>query len=155
MIEFRRIDFESDLETCLAFRKDSFICSFPGSDEWKDRWNPDHYSAHIRNFAKKYPFGVVHVWSGDEIIGQLEFEYGASNGHVYLFYLRPDVRGTEAATLIHEYVVSELKKAGCNTASLRVSPTNTRAVAYYKKHGWQDQGQDLNRKNVHTFRRDL
>lgn len=151
MIEFRYVNFESDLETCLAFRKDSFICSFPGSDEWKKRWNPDHYAAHIRDFAKRYPFGVVHVWSESEIIGQLEFEYGGSNGHIYLFYLRPDVRGTEAAILIHEYVVSELKKAGCETASLRVSPSNARAISYYKKHGWQDQGLDSVRKNVHTF----
>jgi len=151
MIEFRCVDFESDFETCLAFRKDSFICSFPESDEWKERWDPDHYTAHIRDFAKRYPLGVVHIWSEKEIIGQLEFDYGNNNGHVYLYYLRPDVRGTEAATLIHEYVVSELKKAGCDTASLRVSPLNARAISYYKKHGWQDRGLDAERKHVHTF----
>lgn len=151
MIEFRCVDFESDLETCLAFRKDSFVCSFPESDEWKERWDPDHYIVHIRALAKKYPFGVIHVWSENEIIGQLEFEYGSPNGHIYLYYLHPEVRGTEAATIIHEYVVAELKKTGCKTASLRVSPSNARAISYYKKHGWQDLGLDTERKNVHTF----
>ena len=151
MLEFRSIDFDADLETCLSFRKDSFVCSFPSSDEWKSRWNPDHYTEHLKDFAKKHPNGALHIWSDDEIIGQLEFEYGNENGHVFLFYLQPNVRGTGVATTVHQYVIDELKKSGCSTASLRVSPSNARAISYYKKHGWYDLGPDETRKNVHTF----
>lgn len=40
-----------------------------------------------------------------------------------------------------------------DTAQLSVSPTNARALAYYRKHHWRDLGLRPGRDDVHLMRR--
>jgi GNAT superfamily N-acetyltransferase len=63
-----------------------------------------------------------------------------SLGKVNLFYLRPDHRGRGLGGQLEQYAVDFLRAAGCGGAWLRVSPTNARALAFYRKHGWVDAG---------------
>ena len=151
MLEFRKIDFENDMSVCIDFRADSFRASFPEPDNWKDHWNENEYRSWIVEHAKQYPDGVLHIWREEEIIGQLEFAYANGNGHINLYYLLPDYRGAGCGAIAHEHVVCTLRNYGCKTATLRVSPTNTRATAFYKKLGWVDLGHDQEYSHVHKF----
>ena len=155
MIIFRKIDLERDISVCIEFREDSFKESFPLSDDWKDQWDEGEYRTWLLERAKQYPEGFLHIWRDEEIIGQLEFKYENSTGHINLYYLRADCRGMGYGFLAHEHVVRTLLNHKCNTATLRVSPTNVRAIAFYKKIGWVDRGQDKKYSNVHTYTIDL
>jgi len=151
LIQFKKIEFENNLETCVNFREDSFRASFPGRDEWKDHWDECQYRNWIIDHAKMFPDGAVHIWRKSEIIGQLEFAYVEGVGHVSLYYLVPEERGSGVGQQAHAYVVKKLTEHGCKTASLRVSPINLRAVRFYRRLGWVSRGQDPKYSYVHMY----
>jgi RimJ/RimL family protein N-acetyltransferase len=155
MLKFVKINFQAHMKECVRFREDSFKASFPESDEWKRYWNEAEYRAWIVGYAKQYPNGVLHIWREEDLIGQLEFSYTVKTGHINLYYLRPGYRGRGYGVIAHAHVVRTLLNHGCKTATLRVSPTNTRAIAFYKNIGWMDLGQDPKYSHVHKFTIDL
>jgi ribosomal protein S18 acetylase RimI-like enzyme len=61
-------------------------------------------------------------------------------GYVNLFYLIPEMRGSGAGAALHEYALTIFAKHGVERMQLSVSPTNLRAIAFYRKHGWRDLG---------------
>ena len=48
-----------------------------------------------------------------------------------------------------------MRNRGVGSMQLSVSPTNARALAYYRKHGWRDLGLRPGRDNVHLWERDV
>ncbi len=154
MIQFSKIDFEKNMETCVEFRKDAFKSSFLDS-QWKTYWNEEQYRTWIISHAERFPDGALHLWDDGEIIGQLEFAYIEDSGYVNLYYLREDKRGKEYALHLHNEVMKILKDKGCKSARLRVSSTNFRAMKYYEKHGWKDCGVDEKDDNLNLLEIDL
>lgn len=139
-LTFRTIDLARDAETAVAFRRDSYACSF-GSDE---RFGEvAEYLDWLRERVARHPTGHVHVWQGQVIVGQMEMLVHASTpprGYVNLFYLVPEARGRGLGDVLHEHCLQLLHAGGARTARLSVSPSNVRALAYYRKHGWRDLG---------------
>jgi GNAT superfamily N-acetyltransferase len=101
----------------------------------------------------KFPQGCVQVLSGDETVGQLVMSprAGKPSGYVGLFYLVPEMRGGGAGDALHEYVVAVSAGMGIQKLELNVSPTNGRAFAYYRKHGWRDLGPQPGHEEVHRM----
>lgn len=151
MLDFKRINFDQNLDLCIKFREDSFRASFPGSNDWKELWNPDEYANWIQQHAARFPDGAVHIWFENTIIGQLEFSYGNGKAHVNLHYLAPTYRGSGLAQQAHDHIANTLRAHHCKHATLRASPTNLRALSFYAKTGWQDLGQDPDYPQVHRF----
>ncbi len=151
-MHFQHINFSKSMELCVQFRRDSFQSSFPGTDEWKRHWDEGEYRRWIIEHAAKFPDGVLHAVDGEEIIGQLEFAYPEDVGHVNLFYLKPDMRGVGHGAALQEHAASILRAKGCSAATLRVSPTNERAVRFYTRHGWVGLGPDPKYPQVHVYR---
>lgn len=151
MLQFKKIDFENDMETCVRFREDSYRASFPDSAEWKTFWDEQQYRNWIIDHAEMFPDGAVHIWHHSELIGQLEFAYADGIGHVNLYYLIPEKRGKGFGQHAHTYVINKLSEHGCNKASLRVSPNNMRAITFYRRLGWVDCGQDTKHNYVHLY----
>lgn len=154
-VNFQRVNFARHMDICVQFRKDSFQASYPDSDEWTEYWDEPDYRNWIIEHARRFPDGVLHLIQDGDIIGQLEFSYGESNGHVNLFYLRPDVRGTGYGDVLQRHVKDVLRAKGCRSATLRVSPNNRRAMRFYEKHGWTDCGADSKYPQVHLYQIDL
>lgn len=155
MIEFRKVNITDDIDTCIEFRKDSYVSSFPDSDDWKDHWDEKQYVSWLKKHITEFPDGVWHIWNDTEIIGQLEFAYLGENGHVNLYYLTAANRGKGYSGALQKHVVSVLRKKGCLFAFLRVSPTNKRARNYYEKHRWQDCGIDEKHNYVRLYKLNL
>ena len=154
-MEFQRIDFARHLDICVKFREDSFQASYPDSEEWVEHWDESEYREWIVEHARRFPDGALHLTVNGNIIGQLEFGYSGTNGHVNLFYLRPDARGSGYGEILQSHVKDVLRSKGCRTASLRVSPKNQRAIRYYAKHKWVDCGPDSKYPQVHLYQTDL
>jgi ribosomal protein S18 acetylase RimI-like enzyme len=72
-------------------------------------------------------------------------------GHVSLFYLAESVRGSGAGGDLHRYAMRFMRSQGVVTAQLNVSPSNARALSYYRKHGWTDSGLRPGRDDVHLM----
>ncbi|MNG89524.1 Acetyltransferase (GNAT) family protein [compost metagenome] len=82
----------------------------------------------------------LHVWAGEQLVGQLEFRSFSDEpetGYVQLIYLFPEYRGSGLAAGLQAYIRHHLLGAGCKWAILSVSRTNVRALNHYRRFGWQ------------------
>jgi len=87
--------------------------------------------------------GHQHVWRNGTIVGQLEMivmNTPKRLGYVNLFYLVPEMRGPGLGDALHQHAVSLFRGMGVDCMRLSVSPSNGRALRYYRKHGWKDLG---------------
>jgi len=150
-LSFKPIDVDADLEICRAFARDAFVCSFGSAD----RMEPPGFdwAGWLRRNVDAFPEGWVHLWRSGDIIGELELtlRHDVACGYVLLFYLVPEVRGTGLGTLLHDYTISLFRRHGMNEARLSVSPANGRAIAYYRKFGWEDIGPRKGHEHVNEM----
>ena len=155
---FKPIDLHVHASVCVAFRRDSYICSF-GEDGFFNEEGPDgvHYIEWLRLRTAKFPDGHVHAWLGDQIVGQLEMHIlqEPRRGYVNLFYLIEEVRGTGVSGELQGYAMDFMRRHGVPIAQLSVSPANSRALAFYRKHGWRDLGLRPGRDNVNLLECDV
>ena len=153
-LAFRPIDLDLHAATCVAFRRDSFICSF-GAEGFMAEAGPDgaDYIARLRLRTAKFPDGYVHVWLGAQIVGQMEMQIleEPRRGYVNLFYLIDALRGAGVSRELQGYAMRFMRRHGVQTAQLSVSPTNARALGFYRKHGWRDLGLRPGRTNVNLM----
>lgn len=142
---FKPIDLSQHADVCVQFRRDAMACSFVDGIEQFDREsgpNGEQYLEWLRQRIDELPEGCVHLFEADEIVGQIELHMKGQQtlGYVNLLYLIPSARGRGLGELLHDYVIQIFQQVGVVKAQLSVSPTNERAVAFYKKHGWQSLG---------------
>ncbi|TON44632.1 GNAT family N-acetyltransferase, partial [Vibrio parahaemolyticus] len=82
----------------------------------------------------------IHIFVSGQFAGQLEFRSFSpepETGYVHLIYLKSNFRGLGLAPKLQDYIANVLFRAGCKRAVLSVSRTNTRALTFYKRHGWE------------------
>ncbi len=163
---FREIDLGRDAELCVQFRADSYVCGDGTADRFFARAGPGgrDYLARLSKYMQDLPGSCVHAWRSEQIVGQIEMVRNAgagagagdpSVGKVNLFYLRPDHRGRGLGGQLEQYALDFFGALGLGAAWLRVSATNTRAIAFYKKHGWVDVGCDEGVPEMRVMRKQL
>jgi ribosomal protein S18 acetylase RimI-like enzyme len=156
LLMFKPIDLDRHGHVCIAFRRQTFISGF-GRDGFFSKEGDEgaSYLARLRAHSSRFPDGNVHVWEGPEIVGQLERRVldDTQRGHVSLFYLTEELRGSGAGDELQRYALRFMRTHGVRTAQLNVSPSNARALAYYRKHGWKDCGLPPGRDDMHLMER--
>ena len=156
-IEFKAINFKRDFSYCLNFRKDSYHCSFGILEGFEESVgeNGALYFQKIEERSRSIDWKYIHVWSGEKIIGQLEFKSFSQKsnlGYVHLFYLIPEYRGQGLSAFLHEYVKEQLQEMGVQGAVLSVNKSNARAIAFYKKHHWKYLSENPKKAGMHFYR---
>jgi ribosomal protein S18 acetylase RimI-like enzyme len=155
---FKTIDLDMYASVCVAYRRDSYLCSF-GEDGFFQEAGPNgvHYIERLRLRIAKFPDGYVHAWHGDKIAGQMEMQIleEPRRGYVNLFYLVKEMRGTGVSGELQDYAMDFMRRHGVQVAQLSVSPTNARALDFYRKHGWRDLGLRPGRDNVNLMECDV
>lgn len=155
---FKTIDLNMHASLCVAFRRDSYRCSF-GEDGFFKEAGPDgvHYIEQLRLRITRFPDGYVHAWHGDQIVGQMEMQIleGPQRGYVNLFYLVEKMRGTGVSVELQDCAMDFMRRHGVSFAQLSVSPTNARALAFYRKHGWRNLGLRPGRDDVNLMECDV
>jgi RimJ/RimL family protein N-acetyltransferase len=144
-LRFLPIDLNSHSELCLQFRADSFMESFGTTNPFyeDDGLGGEKYLAWLKT-RPNARYSVFHVWLDLQIIGQLEL--GERNpaddfGYVHLYYLAPEWRGKGYSELLDTFAMNYIKTLGYQKVRLSVSPTNLRALGFYKKQGWVEKGE--------------
>lgn len=59
---------------------------------------------------------------------------------VFQLFVTPEARGTGIATALLTDAEAKLAAQGATTGHLSCLPTNTRAIAFYRRQGWQPGG---------------
>jgi ribosomal protein S18 acetylase RimI-like enzyme len=152
-LQFHPIDLARHGAIAVDFRRDSYVCSFGNDAIFVEENGADGsgYLAWLAARLEHFAEGHVHAWQGDSIVGQIEMIIGPRGGYVNLFYLRPDARGHGLGDALHAYAVALLGRHRVGLAGLSVSPTNTRAIRYYQRHGWLDRGPRPGAPHVHEM----
>lgn len=141
-LEFRDIDLGHDAEVCARFRADSFACSF-GTDEAfhsPDGEGASRYLDALARRIREFPGGCVHAYDGSAIAGQLEIRHdltAPNAAYVNLYYLDVPYRGCGRAHELEAYIQALFRSRGISVATLSVSPSNTTALAVYRRLGWE------------------
>lgn len=152
---FLTIQLPRDADTCVRFRRDSYACSFSGPERFDRDCGQDGglYLDWLAARIAEFPSGFVHVWERGEIIGQMEMRARRSPpfGYINLFYLVPGVRGSGLGQSLHDYALSLFTGLGIARLQLSVSPSNLRAIAFYRKHGWHDLGPREGDQEIHVM----
>lgn len=137
-ITFRQISIEDNFDLCMEARKDAYFCSFGHYDGFED-FIVGYRKRIIERLTEPNWF-YIHIFVSGQFAGQLEFRSFSiepNTGYVHLIYLKPNFRGLGLAVKLQEYIVSVLIQEGCKRALLSVSRTNTRALTFYKRYGWE------------------
>ena len=137
-IKFKVIDIDADFSHCLEFRRDSYFCSFETYTGYAD--SIVGYEKRMRKRINENHWHYLHIWCGDEMIGQLEFRSFSDlpeTGYVHLIYIVPKYRGLGIAKLAQSFIINTLITNNCKNAMLSVSRTNKRAINHYKRFGWK------------------
>ncbi len=140
--------------TCLSFREDSFIVSFGHARNFHDidGKGSERYLEWLKIKIDKNPSSAVHIWEGNEIIGQVELSSLRDDptcGYVNLYYLIPSKRGQGIGSFLDNYAMEYFKSQGIHKVRLSVSPQNKQAVAFYQKLRWKDLGRRPDAPEVH------
>jgi RimJ/RimL family protein N-acetyltransferase len=146
------IDLDRDAQSCLAFRRESYVASFGSSDGVEEEMGTDGatYLAHLRERIAQVPEGNAHLWHGDRIVGQTEMRFSEDPraGYVNLFYIVPEFRGRGLGRKLHEHAISVFKGRGKERLRLSVSVQNSGAIAFYRKLGWVTVGTRPNKETM-------
>ena len=146
--QFRRINLERDLETCIAFRRDSYTLSFGSLDGFEsDMLN---YESRMRAREQDVPEGNCHLWLAGRIVGQTEMKLvdDPDVGYVSLFYLAKEFRSQGLGNLLHDRAVETFAALDKSTLWLSVSRTNQHANRFYEKQGWTSRGPRPGKESV-------
>lgn len=156
-LQFRTIDLAAHAATCVAFCRETFLCSFGNDERFVREQGPNGeiYLEWLRLAVAEHPHGHVHAWREDVIVGQIHMRLLPNThppcGYVNQFCLVPELRGTGAGQALHRYAIEGLRREGAQRARLTVSPANLRAAAFYRKHGWKDLGPRTDSPDTHLL----
>ncbi|PBB06637.1 GNAT family N-acetyltransferase [Salimicrobium humidisoli] len=147
-MEFTSIDVKKERDTVLRFRREVFQESFGSSDSM----NEEDYLDWLQKKAEEFPDGMKLVKKKGETVGQLELSVrefkGRIIGYVHLFYLEKEWRDLGFGLNLYNYAMKFFRDKDITEFHLRVAPENRRAVAFYKKLGMKEAGEELNGKVI-------
>lgn len=137
ILTFTTIDPTVDRATITAFRNDAHRCSYEETLPFEE----ESYLKWVETRVDRFPAGFVIVKEYGQTIGQLELQIVSIDdvevGFINLVYLAPAYRGNGYGYLLTDYAETFFKSNGVESYQLRVSPFNTRAIAFYEKSGFQ------------------
>ena len=155
---FLPINLEQDWNLCLKYRIDSYVASFGSAANFERDGGESHYKQWLLNKIKNNPYSAVHIHLDNKIIGQMELgqmKNEPETGLANLYYLAPEYRGQNLSQYLDQYAIRFLTALGCKKARLNVSPTNSRALAFYLKNGWKNLGPNPKHPEVHIMEKVL
>ncbi len=136
LLTYRTIDADADAQCCWKNQRDACIASF-GNDR---SLAPRHrYLRWLREKVEEFPDGFVLAFQEDQCIGELQLQvpYGMSAGYINLYHVRESFRGQGFGRLMHQYADRYFQSWEAKRIDLHVSPTNQRAVGFYRAMGYR------------------
>lgn len=148
MLEFIRIDIKKHNKEVVEFRRDSFKVSFGETVNFEE----GDYLNWLEEKTAEFPEGFVLVTEDEGYIGQLELSIrqykGKTIGYVHLYYLIPEKRGQGIGKELQNYARQFFERNKVSEYHLRVSPTNTSAIRFYRKIGMEEAGAEVGGKVI-------
>ena len=143
ILTFQSIDLSQHADVAIACRRDAYRVTTGSERRFDETIGSEAYLKWLSNRIKRSPMGQVHVWRGNEIIGQIEARPQRNDperGCVNLYYLMPRWRGRGFGSALDRYVTTYFQSLGIKYLSLNVNQMNQRAYQFYLAQGWTVTG---------------
>jgi ribosomal protein S18 acetylase RimI-like enzyme len=137
VLTYRRIDPRGDADVAVRNYRDACVASFGNARRFI---GASRYLEWLADRVEEYPEGHVLAMLGEQVVGQMELQvpYGLSSGYVNLFYVAEAFRGRGWGKVMHgEYAEKYFRSWEASRVELDVSPTNERAVGFYRSLGYR------------------
>lgn len=143
---------ESDAGTLAAVHIAAWQAAYRGvmSDEYLDGLDVERYTQGWRRNILTPEEGVVRLVAqvggdvvGFAVLGPARGNANPSAGQLYAINVHPDWWGKGVGTVLFAAAEQELISGGYETGFLWVEATNDRAIGFYTKRGWLDDGGTL------------
>lgn len=119
-MSFRIVDFEDrHTEDVLKLLSDTF-----GYD----------YSRDYLNIGTSRKFVLL---AEDKVVGFLEYEVLFDTAEIFMIAVHKEFQGRKLGKMLMEFCVENLKTEGVKYVYLDVATNNTKAIEFYKKHGFE------------------
>src|SRR5690348_2151045 len=134
-LKYRTIHLPNDAALVARNRRYACIETF-GNDACFE--GDVRYLAWLKDKVEEFPDGFVLAFAGSRCVGHLELEvpYGLSAGYVNLFYIMREFRGSGYGARLHAFAERYFRSWEAHRIELHVSPTNRRAMEFYRKLGY-------------------
>lgn len=140
-LRFRPMDLEERGERYLECYRDAWLKAHGNLAGFSDI-----YLKIAKKRSKKFRLSVTEAFLGDKPIGLLELsmDQDAKDGAgcIAFFYIDEQYRGKGLAVQLLGHATSVYRALGRKTLRLRVADTNERAIAFYKKYGFHQIGEE-------------
>ena len=135
-LTYRRIDPVGDAALAARHHYDACVASFGDDSRYEGR---EKYLVLLKRQVEQYPEGCVLAYEKDRCVGQMELQvpYGLTAAYVNLYYVTPEFRGRGYGALMHDYAERYARSWEAGRIELHVSPTNERAVRFYRRMGYK------------------
>ncbi|WP_373974956.1 ribosomal protein S18-alanine N-acetyltransferase [Chitinibacter sp. SCUT-21] len=84
------------------------------------------------------------LWLTDQLIGFAVCMATLDEAEILLIAVRPALQGTGLGAQLLQHTEAELASEGVKQLFLEVRQSNERARAFYRRHGWQENGRRKN-----------
>jgi ribosomal protein S18 acetylase RimI-like enzyme len=138
-LSYRTIDLRRDARLVVAHQLDACICSFGDASRFQ---GARRYLRWVESKLEEFPDGFLMAFAAGRCVGQIELEapYGLNWGYANLFYVTPEFRGMGFGQLLHHRAEAYFKSWEAMQINLHCSPTNWRALNFYRKLGYRRIG---------------
>jgi ribosomal protein S18 acetylase RimI-like enzyme len=140
------LDLDLHGPAAIALTREAFVESFGSSERFDAELGVDG-SGVVEQLKQRLAADPTRVWGATEdgrLVGLLvlgRFEETPPVGHLILIAVVPEARGTGLADRLLVLGEETLARSGYGRARLRVAARNTRALRFYRRHGWTDAGE--------------
>jgi len=137
-ITIRPINLNEHKELCVQFRADSYEVTYGSTNAFytDENLTGEQYLSWLNRIIQQDPEQALHVYDGDEIIGQIEMTIRYNEGYLNLIYLVPSYRRHGIGSNLHEFIINHFSKRGITVAKLTVGEDNQPARKFYENVGW-------------------
>lgn len=137
-ITIRPINLTEHKKLCVQFRADSYRVTYGDADAFytDNNVNGEQYLSWLNNIIQQDPEQALHVYDGDEIIGQIEMTIRNNEGYLNLIYIVPSYRQRGIGYKLHEFIINHFEKRSIAVVKLTVGEDNQPARKFYENVGW-------------------
>jgi ribosomal-protein-alanine N-acetyltransferase len=116
------------------------------AQSFSNPWSDNTFRGEIQNTGVSFPLVVVRR-PGNEVVGYIIYWHIRGDVQVNNIAVRPDCRGLGLGEAMMRFAIAKVRSAGAEFMTLEVRPSNTAAVALYRKLGFEVLG---SRRNYYT-----
>ncbi|MFS4459008.1 N-acetyltransferase [Bdellovibrio sp. HCB2-146] len=127
-------------EFYLECMRDIFIESQRSTADYEQFIGPwgEKYYHRLKKWNGLSTAALLHLKAGNDLVGICEATIRENGtGLISSIYLRPQFRGQGGAQILERAIIEFFSNNGVFEVHLNVTETNERAIAFYRKQGWE------------------